>query len=50
MSYSLDRDDKDTNPVDGERPLVPVGVLEGIENIKNGNTASTEDIESVLKF
>jgi len=33
-----------------ESPLVPEGVLDGIEDIKKGNTASKEDIESVLKF
>jgi hypothetical protein len=29
---------------------VPVGVVRGIEDIKNGETASTSDIESVLKW
>ena len=35
---------------DGEEPLVPEGVLRGIEDVEEGNTASKEDIESVLKF
>jgi hypothetical protein len=29
---------------------VPVEVLEGINDIAEGNTASKEEIESVLKF
>ena len=31
-------------------PLIPEGVLKGIEDIEEGNTASKEDIESILKF
>ncbi|GAB3705206.1 hypothetical protein [Halorubrum pallidum] len=34
----------------GEDPLVPEGVLGGIEDIREENTASGEDIKSVLKF
>lgn len=30
-------------------PLIPKGVLRGIESIARGNTASKEDIEAVLK-
>lgn len=30
--------------------IVPIGVIEGINNIANNNTASKEDIESVLDF
>lgn len=33
-----------------DEPLVPVGVLEGVDNIAEGKTASKEDIEAVLKF
>lgn len=29
---------------------VPKGVLEGIENIAEGRTASKEDLDRVLKF
>ena len=31
-------------------PHVPVEVLEAIENLAEGNTASKEEIETVLKF
>ncbi len=35
--------------LDGDdRPLVPEGVLRGIEDIEEGRTASVEDIEAVL--
>lgn len=38
-------------PVDDEEPLlVPEGVLRGIENIANGNTATKEDLRDVLKY
>lgn len=33
-----------------ERPVVPEGVLQGIEDIDEGRTADKEDIESVLKY
>mgnify|MGYP007038805645 CR=1 FL=1 len=33
-----------------DEPLVPAGVLRGIIDIHNGRTATTEDIEDVLKF
>lgn len=35
---------------DGDEPVVPEGVLEGINDIEDGNTASKEDLESLLKF
>lgn len=49
---SLSRPDNDTEDStdDGGDPLVPEGVLRGIEDIEEGNTASKEDLESVLKF
>ncbi|WP_176548202.1 hypothetical protein [Natrinema sp. CBA1119] len=31
-------------------PHVPVEVLEAIDNLAKGNTASKEEIEAVLKF
>lgn len=34
---------------DGE-PRVPVEVLEAIDNLAEGNTASKDEIEAVLKF
>lgn len=45
---SLPYDDDDTE--DGEDRLVPEGVLRGIKNIKDGETASKEDLEATLKF
>lgn len=35
---------------DGEDPLIPEGVLRGIEDVEEERTASKEDIEAVLKF
>ena len=35
---------------DGEEPLVPEGVLRGMDDVAEGRTASKEDIEEVLKF
>lgn len=29
---------------------VPIGVFEGITDVEEGNTASKEDLEDVLKF
>lgn len=41
----------DSESVDGDGvPRVPAGVLEGIENLANGNTASKEDLEDALSF
>ena len=50
MSLSRADDDTEDSSDDGEDPLVPEGVLRGIEDIEEGETASKEDIESVLKF
>lgn len=33
-----------------EGPMVPVGVLRGIEDAANGNFASKEDLDEILKF
>lgn len=33
-----------------EAPKVPIEVIEAIDSLAVGNTASKEDIESVLKF
>lgn len=33
-----------------DEPRVPVEVLEAIDNLAEGNTASKEEIEAVLKF
>lgn len=32
-----------------ERPSVPMGVLRGIDDLREGRTASFEEIEAVLK-
>lgn len=37
-------------PTDGDAPVIPEGVLRGIEDIEEGNTASKEELESLLKF
>ena len=43
--------DNDSKAVaDGGYPFVPEGVLRGIEDIGEANTASKENIESALKF
>ena len=39
-----------TESVGDDRPLVPEGVLEGIDDIKNGNTATRTDLEAALNF
>ena len=33
-----------------DEPSVPVEVLEAIDNLAEGNTASKDDIEAALKF
>jgi|AntDeeMinimDraft_4_1070355.scaffolds.fasta_scaffold05233_3 hypothetical protein len=33
-----------------DEPSVPVEVLEAIDNLAEGNTASKDEIEAVLKF
>ena len=35
---------------DDETPLVPKGVLRGIENMANGKTATKDELRAVLKF
>lgn len=35
---------------DSDEPQVPEGVLRGIEDIEEGNTASKDDIDEALKF
>lgn len=42
-----------TDSPDDQTPhgiLLPKGVINGIDDVKNGDTATTEDIEDVLKF
>ena len=57
MSFGTHEDEQELTSSDGETisvedadPVVPAGVLRGIEDIAEGNTASKEDIESILKF
>ena len=50
MSTKPVDDGAESSSDDGEDPVVPEGVLEGIDDIEDGNTASKADIESLLKF
>lgn len=50
MSRHSAGDDREGDAEDGDRPAVPEGVLRGIEDIIEGNTASKEDLEAVLKY
>jgi len=49
MSLTPTEDGADEH-ADGDDPVVPEGVLRGIEDIEEGNTASKEELESLLKF
>jgi hypothetical protein len=35
---------------DGDRPEVPVGVLDGIEDLSKGRTIGKDDLGDILKF
>lgn len=52
MSYVPNGRDLDGDPDDQEEvePQTPFGVLDGIEDISERDTASKDDLESVLKF
>jgi len=50
MSLTPSDDGAEKRSDDGDDPLVPKGVLRGIEDIEEGNTASKEDLEELLKF
>ena len=39
-----------STPADGDECLVPKGVLNGIDDIEDGNTASKADLKSELQF
>ena len=43
-------DGREDDAEDGDRPEVPEGVLRGIDDLAEGDTASKEDVESALKF
>ncbi|WP_435196130.1 hypothetical protein [Natronomonas sp. EA1] len=47
MSVDVDEPSRDEN---GEEPCVPEEVLEAIDDLAEGNTATKADIEAVLKF
>ena len=49
MSFTPTEDGAE-EPSDGDDPVIPEGVLRGIEDIEDGNTASKEELESLLKF
>lgn len=49
MSLTPTEDESDDGS-DGDEPLVPEGVFRGIEDIEDGNTASKEDLDSLLNF
>lgn len=45
-----DSDSGSDSPDDGDdRPLIPEGVYDGINDIAHGNTAAVDDIEEILK-
>lgn len=50
MSSTPTENDADDESDTGDEPDVPEGVLRGIIDIRDGNTASKEDIESVLNY
>ena len=35
---------------DGEQPTIPAGVLDGISDIQEGDTAGKNEIESILNY
>lgn len=47
---SQTRPDSAGDADDEDDPQVPAEVIDAIENLAEGNTASKEDIESALKF
>lgn len=50
MSLHESGDGREGDAEDGDRPEVPEGVLRGIEDIEEGQTASKEELASVLKY
>ena len=52
MSHAPNGRDLDGESDNGEdvEPRIPFGVLRGIEDMRQGNTADKDDLESVLKF
>jgi hypothetical protein len=49
MTFTPTDDDCADGTGDDEQPAVPEGVLRGIDDIAEGETASKEDIDAVLK-
>jgi len=50
MSLNPRNEDDRSDGEDGEDPLVPEGVLRGIEDVEEERTASKDDIKAILKF
>lgn len=50
MSLEPTGNDREDDAHDGERPEVPEGVLQGIDDIAEGETASKDDLEALLKY
>lgn len=50
MSLTPDDDGAEKCPDDGDDPLVPEGVIRGIEDVEEGNTASKDELEGLLEF
>jgi len=50
MSLTPTDDGAEKGAYDGDEPLVPEGVLRGIEDIEEGDTASKEDLKALLNF
>jgi len=44
------RENEGSSDGSNDRPTVPEGVLRAIEDLENEETASKDEIESVLKF
>lgn len=43
-------EDEQSEESDGDEPLVPEGVLRGIEDLEAGDTVSKDTLESLLNF
>lgn len=50
MSLHPTGDDREDDAEDGDRPVIPEGVLRGISDLAEGDTASKEDLESALEY
>lgn len=50
MSMPIESGRESEGEAGDEEPSVPVEVLEAIDNMADGNTASKDEIEDALKF